>query len=273
MEHESNLPALPTGVQNSQSNRHGQEDVSRHGEPTLTITQPLDTGAVYSTPDAQARPQSSSTGKYLSDSAEDHSPASALHPSNNVFSDDHNVNRHLSGVASLPPPARSRDGHNGIRGPGRRATMGAAPGLDWIVPVEETTKTHVTPRRTLHERIQPTLEVAVTERDKYAKKAMWTGYALNAAIGLQVLLGALTTAISAATTGRQASGLSTLVASYLARARGSNEPELSITRVKDLEQFIRDCKAFQMDHGHMYGDEKMDSIDAWKTYDEGLKNY
>ena len=48
-------------------------------------------------------------------------------------------------------------------------------------------------------------------------------------------------------------GLSTIVASYLARARGSNEPELSITRVKDLEQFIRECQAFQMDFGHQTG--------------------
>jgi hypothetical protein len=48
-------------------------------------------------------------------------------------------------------------------------------------------------------------------------------------------------------------GLSTMVASYLARARGSNEPELSITRVKDLDHFLRDCDAFKMDHGHEYG--------------------
>lgn len=127
---------------------------------------------------------------------------------------------------------------------------------------------------------------------------MWTGYALNVAIGLQVLLGALTTGLAAAvTSGRQASfismpfrktryakveqkigasfnrdfgsvrsgskaarvlsfvigGLATLVASYLARARGSGEPELSITRVKDLEQFLRECRAFQLDHAHEYG--------------------
>ena len=49
-------------------------------------------------------------------------------------------------------------------------------------------------------------------------------------------------------------GFSTLVASFLARARGSNEPELSITRVKDLEQFIRECQAFKMDFGHITGD-------------------
>jgi hypothetical protein len=49
--------------------------------------------------------------------------------------------------------------------------------------------------------------------------------------------------------------LATLVASYLARARGSNEPELSITRTKDLEQFIRECRSFQLDHGHLSGPE------------------
>ena len=48
--------------------------------------------------------------------------------------------------------------------------------------------------------------------------------------------------------------LATLVASYLARARGSNEPELSIARTKDLEQFIRQCEIFQMDQGHDKGD-------------------
>ena len=49
--------------------------------------------------------------------------------------------------------------------------------------------------------------------------------------------------------------IATLVASYLARARGSNEPELSITRTKDLEQFIRECRSFQLDYGHFSGQE------------------
>jgi hypothetical protein len=40
------------------------------------------------------------------------------------------------------------------------------------------------------------------ERDKYALKARLTGYTLNAAIGIQVLLGSLTTAISAAISGK-----------------------------------------------------------------------
>ena len=46
-----------------------------------------------------------------------------------------------------------------------------------------------------------------------------------------------------------AGGLSTVVASYLANARGSNEPDLSKTRVKDLNQFLRECDAFIKDHG------------------------
>ena len=53
-------------------------------------------------------------------------------------------------------------------------------------------------------------------------------------------------------------GMSTVVASYLARTRGSNEPELSITRVKDLEQFIRECEAFRMDHGHVTESDVLD---------------
>lgn len=45
--------------------------------------------------------------------------------------------------------------------------------------------------------------MAMAERDKYAWKAKMTGYALNIAIGLQVLLGALTTGLSVVTTGHQ----------------------------------------------------------------------
>ncbi|KAG6849592.1 hypothetical protein H0H93_007114 [Arthromyces matolae] len=141
--------------------------------------------------------------------------------------------------------------------------------LDWIVPVEEK----VIPKLSVGERLQPTLTKAHLERDKYATKAKMTGYALNAAIGLQVLLGSLTTGLSGlsiANGGKSAAiattllgGMSTVVASYLARARGSNEPELSITRVKDLEQFIREADAFQMDHGHILTNE----------HDEALFNF
>lgn len=128
------------------------------------------------------------------------------------------------------------------------------------IPTDLVPKTTLEPNHTVGERIQPTVDAAEHERAKYATKASWTGYALNVAIGLQVLLGSLTTGLSAVAVGKQASvgtvilgALSTIVASYLARMRGSNEPELSITRVKDLDQFLRDCRAFQLDHGHTYG--------------------
>jgi hypothetical protein len=90
-------------------------------------------------------------------------------------------------------------------------------------------------RRTIGERLDPTITQADKERVQYAIKgeltlassawhlrmqsdfefvsfrgsdtvpfeAKWTSYALNIAIGLQVFLGALTTGLSAALSGRQ----------------------------------------------------------------------
>ncbi|KAJ3927708.1 MAG: hypothetical protein NXY57DRAFT_859709, partial [Lentinula lateritia] len=160
------------------------------------------------------------------------------------------------------------------RSPTRRSN------IDWIVPLEPERKETLTTHRakTVGERLLPTLENAEAERTNYALRAKMTGFALNVAIvGLQVLLGALTTAISAATSGKQTSiavsvlgGLSTLVASYLARARGSNEPELSIIRVKDLDQFIRECKAFDMDFGHLTGDAYDERLQKFRTRFEEL---
>ena len=45
-------------------------------------------------------------------------------------------------------------------------------------------------------------------------------------------------------------------ASYLACMRGSNKPELSTTRTKALVQFMRECDAFQLDRGHVTGNEE-----------------
>jgi len=192
------------------------------------------------------------------------------HPQQRQFSVDEDT---LSGAGHpLPPipqelsPGGSRSAGILRNGPERHGSFRPRSGIDWIVPLEEKP-----PReKSVGERLDPTLITAMAERDKYALKAKMTGYALNAAIGMQVLLGALTTGLSAATTGRQTSistailgGLATIVASYLARARGSNEPELSITRVKDLEQFIRECEAFKMDCGHILGDKydaKLESL-------------
>lgn len=67
-----------------------------------------------------------------------------------------------------------------------------------------------------------------------------------------------------------AGGLGTIVASYLARARGSNEPELSIARVKDLQKFSRECDAYVLDHGFQSGPEHDDRIDNFRKKFENL---
>lgn len=93
-----------------------------------------------------------------------------------------------------------------------------------------------------------------------------TGWTLNIAIAMQILLGALTTGIAAATTGRATSiatsvlgGMSTLAASYLAKARGSGEPEASTALKKDLEHYVREVEAFTLDHGHITGPSEFDA--------------
>jgi len=146
-----------------------------------------------------------------------------------------------------------------------------------IYPRRVTTTNTAHREKTFGERLGPTLKEAEEARARYARKALLTGYALNVAIGMQVVLGSLTTALSAATTGRQTSiavsilgGLSTLTASYLARARGSNEPELSTIRVKDLDQFIRECEAFSLDSGHLDGHEYDDRVTAFRSRFEEL---
>ena len=83
------------------------------------------------------------------------------------------------------------------------------------------------------------------------------------------MLGALTTGVAAATSGRQTSiatsvlgGLSTLAASYLAKARGSGEPEFSAARVAELEHFVREAEAWCLDHGHRVASEDKAQEDA-----------
>lgn len=55
-------------------------------------------------------------------------------------------------------------------------------------------------------------------------------------------------------------GLATLVASYSARVRGTDEPEASLRRVKDMELFIRECEAFQTDHFHVVDDPHLEAV-------------
>jgi hypothetical protein len=100
------------------------------------------------------------------------------------------------------------------------------------------------------------------------------GFALNGCIGLQVVVGALTTGVASAVSGKQVQigvsilgehtfssvseetdslkgGMSTVLASYLARVRGSGEPESSTLRARELDTFIREVEAWSLDHGRL----------------------
>ncbi|KAH9961794.1 hypothetical protein BC827DRAFT_1131281 [Russula dissimulans] len=125
--------------------------------------------------------------------------------------------------------------------------------------------------KNVYQRLKKTIKAAEDEQKKSAKKAFETGWAQNIALGLQVLLGALTTALGAALGGKKTSvaisilgGATTLVASYLARTKGSNEPELSLRRSRDLDQFLREINAFVLDHGHEYGKTWDDKIEGFR---------
>ncbi|OCH87995.1 hypothetical protein OBBRIDRAFT_780872 [Obba rivulosa] len=165
--------------------------------------------------------------------------------------------------------------------------------LDWVIPhshhshagdpnngIPPISAQDLFREKTVRERLLPTLEHAQAELEDAKLKAKMTGYALNAAIGAQVLLGALTTGVAAATSGRHASiatsvlgGISTLAASYLARARGSGEPEHSALRCRDLENYIRDLEAYMLDKGHLVGDEYDPMIDRYRRrFEEVLGN-
>ena len=81
------------------------------------------------------------------------------------------------------------------------------------------------------DRLQPTIDIAISEKDKYAAKAKMSGYALNAAIGMQVVLGSLTTGLSALSVvgGASVNTFLTLYTRYL-------------TFIGSRWLFIEDCK-------------------------------
>ncbi|EDR06024.1 uncharacterized protein LACBIDRAFT_329249 [Laccaria bicolor S238N-H82] len=143
-----------------------------------------------------------------------------------------------------------------LDGPRGASTRQPRSGIDWIVPVDEKTFR----QKAIRERLDPTLITAISERDKCALNAKMAGCSLSPSFLASI------TAIATTVLG----GLSTIVASYLARARGSNEPELSIARVKDLEQFIRECEAFKMDNGHVYGDKFDSALEDFRALFEEL---
>ncbi|TDL20031.1 hypothetical protein BD410DRAFT_791409 [Rickenella mellea] len=157
---------------------------------------------------------------------------------------------------------RDTSSSNGGSGgsPGERTRK--RPHLDWIIPMDTAPKGPTS----VAERLGPTIKAARDEEAKYKKRGKHLGWALNLALGLQVTINALITGLSAVTTGRHTQvmtailgGIGTVVSSYLAKARGSDELEVSLSRADNLETFARQCEAFVLDHGYeMHGhDEKV----------------
>ncbi|KAK0218754.1 hypothetical protein IW262DRAFT_1483193 [Armillaria fumosa] len=137
--------------------------------------------------------------------------------------------------------------------------LAPAPTLDWIVlqatafsSSDQLAHLKQTDRhtqvKTAAERLRPTIVMSEEARKMYAERAMMNGYAMNVAIGIQLLVSSLTTAISALVTGREITIVLPILA-FLTKARGSTEPEQSLMAARDLEQFIRECKAFLVDFG------------------------
>lgn len=88
--------------------------------------------------------------------------------------------------------------------------------------------------KSVEERIKPTLNRVTKLRRHYQLRSLWLSWMINIALGLQVILGALITGVAASSTpkGAQVStsilgGASTLLAGFLARMKGSDEPATS----------------------------------------------
>jgi len=142
--------------------------------------------------------------------------------------------------------------------------------------------------KTIEARLKPTLDLAKSQASKYERTARISSVLVNLALGLQVLVGALITGVAAAASPGAAristsilGGASTLVASFLARTRGSGEPELSRERARDLQKFIRTCEATVLDWGHIKPDplaetpfpkhiELLRTIDAYRAEYDAL---
>lgn len=66
-------------------------------------------------------------------------------------------------------------------------------------------------------------------------------------------------------------GASTVLSTYMAKARGSGEPDISRALVTNLEQFIRECEAFSSDHGtQVSGDHLTEKIGWFRERLESL---
>jgi len=167
------------------------------------------------------------------------------------------------------PPLAARGGRNGATYRPGDPSNGRGSWLDEMVPVVDANG-HPWRLRTL----TLILHAAEQKRKEYASNARWHVWILNIAVGLQVLLGALVTGLASTikpskvgATSTALGSLATLTAAYLARMRGSQEPELSTKRRDLLDFYIRDCKVFkyQLDSGCMNNNDQDLTLERLRT--------
>ncbi|GAB1517369.1 hypothetical protein RhiTH_000416 [Rhizoctonia solani] len=122
-------------------------------------------------------------------------------------------------------------------------------------PSQTPWRLHVN-ERSAQARLQPYIDRAIA-RQKYqyflAKLIKW---GINFILLLQVTVGALVTILTVLEPSEKTrlaiaglGALGTLTASVLARAKGTNQPELAETHARELEKFIGQCQLFVGDVG------------------------
>ncbi|KIJ19695.1 hypothetical protein PAXINDRAFT_8178 [Paxillus involutus ATCC 200175] len=131
---------------------------------------------------------------------------------------------------------RSRDGYT--RDPSQRTSPLSQPQSGRRAYGTDCNTGHM--RLNINERLQPTIDRAEAER----KNMLTEAQVATAILG----------------------GLATVVASYLARARGSGQPEQSEMRVKELDQFLLRINAFELDHREDRGGPENDlDLSRWQN--------
>lgn len=111
-------------------------------------------------------------------------------------------------------------------------------------------------KRTARERLQPYIEKA-TKRYQYQYRLRQViKYGINFIIFLQILVGALVTIVSVVEPNQKTrivtavlGAVSTFTASVLARAKGTNQPQIAESHARELDKFIGDCQRYIDDMG------------------------
>ncbi|KAH7340531.1 hypothetical protein B0J17DRAFT_651710 [Rhizoctonia solani] len=116
--------------------------------------------------------------------------------------------------------------------------------------------------RSARERLQPYIDRAIARQKYRYRLSKLIKWGINFILLLQVTVGALVTTLTVLEPNEKTriaiaalGALGTLTASILARAKGTNQPELAETHARELEKFIGQCQLFVGDVGSAVGPE------------------